>query len=83
MWLARLYIAAGGEPSSKHYFMDGWCCSDASHAENRDPWELARLEFLFLPVGYILKLFCVVLPVGYCEVMFLCFYVSMHAWYGT
>ena len=36
--------------------------------------ELACFEFLFLPVGYILKLFCVVLPVGYCEVMFLCMY---------
>ena len=37
-------------------------CSDASDAENRDPWdlphvitELACFQFLFVPVGYILK----------------------------
>ena len=37
--------------------------------------EVACFEFLLLPVGYILKLFCrVVLPVGYSEVMFLCMY---------
>ena len=32
-----------------------------------------------MAVGHILKLFCVVLPVGYCEVMFLClsFFVAL------
>ena len=37
MWLARLFFAVGGEPSSKHYFMDKplltEACSDASDAE--------------------------------------------------
>ena len=37
MWLIRLFVAAGGEPSSKHYFMDKplltEACSDASDAE--------------------------------------------------
>ena len=37
-----------------------------------DNWH--ALIFLFLPVGYILKLFCFVLLVGYCEGMFLCMY---------
>ena len=51
-------------------------CSDVSDAENRDPWDLSlnwpAFEFLFLPVGVW---FCLVLPVGYCEVIFLCMYV--------
>ena len=49
---------------------------DACDAENRDSWDLphAYIEFLFLSLGYNFKLFCVVMPVGYCEVMFLCMY---------
>ena len=72
------------------YFMDKplvtEACSDASDAENSDPLnlphvfsplsitEVACFEFCSLPVGCILKLFCVALPVGYCE---LCFYACM------
>ena len=68
-WLARLFSAAGGEPSSKRYFKDkplmAEACSDASDADNRDPWdlphimmitfssesELACFEFSFVPVA--------------------------------
>ena len=35
---------------------------------------ILKLFCVFLQVGYILKLFCVFLQVGYCEVMFLCMY---------
>ena len=83
-----LHILSFSANSSERYFMDKLlmteACSDASDvsdAENRDPWdlphvilELACFQFSFLPVGYILKLFCVVLPESYCEVMFPCMY---------
>ena len=82
MWLARLFFAAGGEPSGEHYFMDKLllteACSDASDASDAGiiviTWCLYHnnSESFALAVGYILKLFCMVLPVGYCEVMFLC-----------
>ena len=75
------FFAAGGEPSSERYFMDKplltEACSDVSDAEIiMITCGLYRyhnnFEGFAQAVGYILKLFCVVLPVGYCEVMFLC-----------
>ena len=61
MWLARLFFATGGKPSSERYFMDKLlvteACSDASDAKNSDPWDLPQVititsssEFLFLSV---------------------------------
>ena len=57
-------------------------CGVVSDAENMDPWDLPHvititgmlLAFVFANRLYILKLFIVVLPVGYCEVIFLCMY---------
>ena len=73
MWLAKFCFVVGGEPSSKRYFMDkplvigAW--EVASDAENRDrcdlPHDITITGMLLLSLGYILKLFCVLLPVGY------------------
>ena len=47
MWLTRFCLAAGGEPSSKRYFVDGplvtEACSGTSDAKNRDPWDLPHV----------------------------------------
>ena len=79
MQLATLLFAVGGEPSSKHYFMDKPLVTETCSADNRDLWDLPHVINNFSSSesaerhdDYILKLFCVVLPVGYCEVMFLC-----------
>ena len=89
-WLARLFLAAGGEPSSERYYMDKplvtEACSDASDADNSDPLNLPHV-FWFMSVYPELACFeclflpacrlyfCVALPVGYCEIMFTCMHV--------